>query len=305
MRKITNTLNIITYLRLIGKKWVLWIFLALDIASFFLDVIMDFKVPIRIYLPLIIIGLLWASFKVFTEMQSSLMKLLPDDSKNLQIKPNLDISLMEGNEYSFALDKAKGYMEHFQDTERKSHNKEPNENENEMQVDNGDEKENEEFQIPRGVFTINFRIQNTVQLDLDILAINITEKQLTSSFQAWQFYFTSSVYSDSNSKTITFPKAIDRESILLCTSISGFNSSSSPYSNITSAQCAARLADITDKNPIELDIIITIEIRDKYGEIYNFENEFSISLLPLKDIYISYWQETQQTELIRLANKSK
>jgi len=239
--------------------------------------------------------------KDFTEMQSSLMKLLPDDSKNLQIKPNLDISLMEGNEYSFALDKAKGYMEHFQDTERKSHNKEPNENGNEMQVDNGDEKENEEFQIPRGVFTINFRIQNTVQLDLDILAINITEKQLTSSFQAWQFYFASSVYSDSNSKIITFPKAIDRESILLCTSISSFL----PYSNYTRAQCAARLADITDKNPIELDIIITIEIRDKYGERYNFENEFSISLLPLKDIYISYWQETQQTELIRLANKSK
>jgi hypothetical protein len=115
----TTKSEMVNYLRLIFGKWILWLFLVLDvvgaIVQFFIP---DFNLPITLYGLLAIIGFFWAGFQVHNESKASYERLLEAHraqmekiSGELNINailktPSLDLALQEGHEYIFTFSKS-------------------------------------------------------------------------------------------------------------------------------------------------------------------------------------------------------
>lgn len=91
-----------SYLKTLMSKWVLWLFLILDcIGLFIASLTPSLSIPVQIFWAVAFGGLIWSGFQVHQENIKALSSfesvLVPNT------KPNLEIELVEGNEYSFNL----------------------------------------------------------------------------------------------------------------------------------------------------------------------------------------------------------
>jgi len=126
------------YARLIAKKWVLWILLALDaIALIVRYSIPNTQLPQIVYWLLAIGGFFWAGYQVFRE---TVVKI-PNRAGNLikRAKLSIKISLNEGNQYSYSLDKL--------------------------------DQSAELPTLPNATFTLHIKIENNGNIPVEILSI--------------------------------------------------------------------------------------------------------------------------------------
>jgi hypothetical protein len=94
------TRQLLTYLGLLLKKWVLWLFVALDLIGLVADLVLpQMALPLPAYWGLALIGLLWASFQVYRELAGQ----IPAVSEFQEQEPELVLELVEGNEYAYSL----------------------------------------------------------------------------------------------------------------------------------------------------------------------------------------------------------
>jgi hypothetical protein len=88
-----------SFLKILARKWALWIFLALDaIGAIIQLVVPSFHLPQGIYVGVSIIGLIWASFETYLDLLSR----IPSESR--PITPEISMFLIEGSEYEYELD---------------------------------------------------------------------------------------------------------------------------------------------------------------------------------------------------------
>jgi len=124
-----------SFIKLLAHKWILWLFLALDaIAALIQLIIPSFKLPQSVYIGILIIGLVWASFETYLDLLSK----IPDKSR--PVAPEISIFFVEGSEYEYGLQQG---SESF--TEKTS---------------------------PIAQITMHMRIENTGYVDVDLLAIS-------------------------------------------------------------------------------------------------------------------------------------
>lgn len=78
------------------KKWVFWLFLALDIIAVLVEFFFpSLSIPRGIYLAILAIGFILAAFQVHLDLLSKL------PSNNLPLIPEIKLLFTEGNEYSY------------------------------------------------------------------------------------------------------------------------------------------------------------------------------------------------------------
>jgi hypothetical protein len=65
--------DFVLYLRLIARKWVLWLFFLLDLAALIAQIaVPGFQLPQTAFLLLTVVGLLWAGFQVHSDLARQL-----------------------------------------------------------------------------------------------------------------------------------------------------------------------------------------------------------------------------------------
>jgi hypothetical protein len=123
------------FIKEIGKKWMLWLFVVLDIVAVVVQIFVpSLKIHQSVYVGLFVIGLIWASFETYL----GLLTKIP--SKERPIKPDVSLFFVEGNEYIYEFDTTFGPVD--------------------------------ELILPKTLLTTHVRIENTGLVDVKILSIN-------------------------------------------------------------------------------------------------------------------------------------
>jgi hypothetical protein len=94
-----------TFLKELSKKWLLWLFLALDIAGAVIQILVpSLKPPQGVYLGLFVLGLILASFQTYLE----LLEKIP--SRQRPLEPKISLFLVEGNEYFYGFQESEDIL---------------------------------------------------------------------------------------------------------------------------------------------------------------------------------------------------
>lgn len=276
MKKIKHQLW--TYLTLLFKKWVLWLFVVFSLIGLIADIVFPkLSLPLLLYGGLGFIGLLWASFQVYCELVAQ----MPDHLQALQLKPELALELVEGNEYTHSL----------LDLERSS-----------RYLVQGlmsrlgpesDDSKDKEYALPDALIVLHVRISNTCSIGVDVLSVDATYEEYKNP---WNIMLPEPV--DADGQAIVFPVRLDPGDIMLC----DLRSNAKPTSYYNDAQFAARLSGVQQESPNPLKTTITVEAMDPAGSISSFELVCEVATRPLKDLYITLWQEKNLSNLLRLAH---
>jgi len=285
-----------SFIILLLKKWIIWLSLIIFVIGVFFEFVILEKTPSYIFWILAIVGFLWANFQVYKKLYidceeleknhkelkinhkeleksyeelkknyETLEKKIPKKDRELIIKPELSIMVLEGNEYTYSL----------LEKSVKNRNKAGN-----------------VYIVPDASIELHFRIKNTGTINLDIISIESAYESFTEL--TWDFHLSTKPME--KGKAVCFPRLLESNEILLC----DINNSIWPNSSLNDAQFAARLLDI-DKSIRSIEAIITIEARDLTGKIQDFSLKTKVAIRPLVDFYLSKWQEEKQTNLLRLA----
>ena len=67
--------------------------------------IFNIEVPSYVFWILALIGLFWASYRVYRNLSIDYLELQKSSGVLLEVKPELSITLLEGNEYKYSLSK--------------------------------------------------------------------------------------------------------------------------------------------------------------------------------------------------------
>jgi len=254
------------YLRLLIKSWAFWVFLSIDLLGLIVDLIFpQFQVPSVTYWLITLVGLIGASFQIYQET-------LPIESKEPEI-PRIGLDLIEGNEYSFGL---------------------ATEN-----------KEDEENELPEANVTFHLRIQNQSSIPIRILRISAsaTRDFFENTISNRQISELNKIVIVASSEVIGwhktfYPVDLESHAIMACELRNNFRFA--PHFN--AAQFAAYLAQISDKtaNPkfeFEVEAQNTVD-----GSIIKSNMKREMSWRPLRDLYITYWQERNRDELLEIVH---
>lgn len=262
MNKATKSLW--SFIKLLIKRWVLLlIFYGSLIGAIFTFGIFNIEVPSYVFWILALIGLFWASYRVYRNLSIDYLELQKSSGVLLEVKPELSITLLEGNEYKYSLSKRA--------TSR--------------------EKVGYDYLTPDASIDLHFRILNKGTVDLDIISIEASYEDYGIP---WQFHPPDKPKEKGNE--LCFPMHLNVDDILLC----DINNDIRVSLIFNDAQFAARLVEIR-KNSTCAGGEIIVEARDSTGEILKFPLLFDVALKPLMDLYINKWQEIKQTNLLRLA----
>jgi len=287
----TKALELVSFLRLLSKKWILWIFVTLDIIGIFIDALLpDSTLPIIIYIGVVFVGFLWAGFQVYHDINEQLNKAKEKVNElsldtyidtEEQGEPDLSLELIEGNEYSYSLIPEKSTWAMWQKTVGKDVNK---------------NKDGEVPDLPNSRIALHLRIVNIGNTSLDILSI---EAIFGYGSEQHIFEFSSSTARDSEGEDLNFPIFLKPRHILICDLSTGIT----PYTGLNRAQIAARIGDN------KLDIItqpveINVEARNPKGGSMPFQLETNVKVRSLKDIYLDYWGKNKLDDLLKLASSS-
>lgn len=292
--------KIIDYLRLILKKWILWLFVLLDLVGLFLQYVSpNLQLPAYVYGLFAIIGFFWAGYQVFLETVESYEKSLTiyrekmgklSEALNVEAildTPNLVLSLIEGNEYSYYLGQssaARTLKELSTITEEQGGDKQTNGQEDGLG-----------YFVPNAGVEFFLRIEN-IGCSIDILIIQIRiqdEFQLPFSFGLGESF--------TNNQETQYPLHLGPGEVLK----SSIKFLIQPKSFHSNAQFASRLKDFRDEEAYTRAIRIFSEAVDSSGTRINFEKLTTFSIRPLIDLYLLHWKDAKQTELIRLAGGTR
>jgi hypothetical protein len=312
------------YLVLLSTKWVLWVSGAIGIIGTIIYLAFpQVTIPYIVYLVLAFVGFLWANFQVFRENLSQVVQhqneldVLRGKSEVLpevmpEIKPELLIELVEGNAYTYYLGQSaterilsQEKVEYIQERDRLilENNNDNNDEIGDLteSIESIEKKLNSARNTdlrPNSALVMHLRIYNTGTVGLDLISIELSVSDSATS-DPWIFSVAKPNYPDG--KEYTFPIRLDPERIILC-DLYGDIRLRSYYNN---AQIAARLAKI---NPMENNCLtaeVVVEVAYSRGQTDEFYHVSELSTRPLKDLYITLWQEKNQTDLLRLANAAE
>lgn len=281
--------EIIKYLKLLLTKWVLWLFVLLDVIG----VSVQFFIP-NLTLPPIaygffaIVGFFWAGYQVYAETIQShevaietyrqkLQKLSDEINISAILKEqNLSLSLVEGHEYSFEFNNSPNIKALMANLNSK---------------DKSNQKQSSEYFLPSSGLNIYLRIEN-IGCDSDILVIQTNwDKDYNSPFDkhlAQAFLL--------NDTKVEYPIPLKADNYLECVLKIGLP----PKTHITNAQFASLMRDLRESGYLQ-KVQIGLESVNGSGEKKTFSIEQNISFRPMVDLYVEHWQSENQTELIRLA----
>lgn len=253
-----------SFIKLLIKRWVLLlIFYGSLIGAFFTFGIFNIEVPSYVFWILALIGLFWASYRVYRNLSIDYLELQKSSGVLLEVKPELSITLLEGNEYKYSLSKRASSRE----------------------------KVGYDYLTPDASIELHFRILNKGTVDLDIISIEASYEDYGIP---WQFHPPDKPKEKGNE--LCFPMHLSVDDILLC----DINNDIGVSLIFNDAQFAARLLKINKNSTCARGEVI-VEARDSTGEIHEFPLLFDAALKPLMDLYINKWQEIKQTNLLRLA----
>jgi hypothetical protein len=266
----------INYGKNLAKKWILWLFLALDsiaiIVQFFIPTL---RFPQLIYILILVIGLIWAGFQTYLD----LLQKIPSEAR--PIEPDVNIYFNEGNEYSYRFQRIE---EVYSSGVLKLNSKKQREKL---------EKEFHEQVLPKAFIDINFRIENKGLVSVDVISVN-------GSFESkLPYHFMVPNISYQNNLPITYPIKLDPTNVVQLCSIDYIFTM-----YLTEAQVAANTRILFNENAmIETDI--SIEVIDSDGKIYKFRSQMKVSVIPLCNMYLSHWKNIGRNDLVTLATGNK
>ncbi len=260
--------KVIYYLKLLSKKWILWVSFVTGLIGLALGFFSDtISIPPIIYWIIGLVGIFWSSYQVFEEISKQIPKIEEE-----VLSPNIIITFVEGNEYTF--DFSRKYKNSLEDL------------------------------LPWSEVWLNLRIENLGKVEVDILAIsnsclgNTGKSSFTIDADMFGYLHVMTV-----SEIITeggikdFPVHLSPGQVFLCSVIIPIQ----PSSIKTPAQIAARLRNLMDNARNYLIFEIKIEVANSSGKIFTFTNSHKVVGRPLWDTYISRWIKLGQGELVRLA----
>lgn len=262
-----------SYLRNLGKKWILWLFLALDLIAVIAQIFLPFLTfPQGVYVGIAILGLLWAGFETYLDLLSK----VPDESRPLQ--PEIDVVYEEGNEYSyrFETDDDTFSPEEIKSFETTGVNKQKR-----IAIENT---------LPHSVIILHVRVENIGLVTVNVLTIGAD----LDAVKPYHF-MVPDVY-DRNNKKVSFPIRLKPKDKLLLKVVGSIF----PFSGFTDAQIAARTRNLRETKAI-VDAEVFVEAIDPAGKIYRYRSGYKVSLLPLCNMYISHWEQLNNKNLVALA----
>lgn len=256
-----------SFAKLLIQRWLsLLIYYGTLIGAIFTFRILKVEIASFVFWILALIGLFWASFRVYKKMYidyEGLKKKVTKKDLELIVKPELSIMLLEGNEYSYSLSKEATYLR---------------------------QKIGDEYVVPDSSIELHLRILNIGTVGLDILSIKSDFKDIEIP---WTFWARAILKEKGNE--LSFPRHLSVKEILLC----DLTSSISAEPGLNEAQFAAQFVKI-NKESKRIASEVKVEARDSKGEIHNFSHTFEAALRPLMDLYVNRWQEKNQTKLLYL-----
>jgi hypothetical protein len=292
--------KIVDYLRLIVKKWVLWLFVLLDLVGLFVQYVRpNLQLPTYVYGLFAIAGFFWAGYQVFLETVESYEESLGtyrekmeklSEALNVEAildTPNLVLSLIEGNEYSYYLGQS-GLALTLKTSSKIAEEQGGDEHTNGQEDGLG-------YFLPNAGVEFFLRLENLgCSLDVVIIQIEIQgEFQLPFSFGLGKSFI--------NEQETQYPLHLEPGEVLK----SSIKFQIEPKSFHSNAQFASRLKDFRDEEAYTRAIRIWLEAVDSSGTRTNFEKSTTFSIRPLIDLYLLHWKGAEQTELIRLAGGTK
>lgn len=295
MKRLRSTLHeVANYAKLVFSRWILWLFVLLDFIALLVQFVTpQLGLPPLVYGLLALIGFFWAGFDVHRQTIRSHEKTVATYRNTIDklsreinidallLKPNIAVSLLEGNEYTYSLHDEKRLTQSLAKIQAYSDEVEPD----------ADNKEST-YSLPNADLHLHLRIEN-LGCSVDILAIN-TEFDRDRGLP----------FSLGMAKSLT----LDGESVKYPVSLQpgtihhyDLDVRIRPHAFHTEAQFSARLKDSRDQKKYTQNVEIWLEAVDASGTRTKFSIESNVSVRPLIDLYINHWQKAEKHELIRLA----
>lgn len=273
------------YLKTIFSKWFFWLFFLPDLIGFLnLFPKINISFPPFLFFLFPMIGLLFSGFMVHIE------SLNKNDSMILP-KSQYKLSLIEGNEYAFSLSSP------YDAPETKLLIKYL-----ELDVENDFNYENDillidnkpRYWLPKILFDINIRLENTGNINIDILNINL--RYTIDDFSPLRFFHDSILM---NSQELIFPLSLEPSQI----EIIQFKTRLKPGD--TDAVSLAQIMASLNKLDKTIPISFSVETLDEMGSKKVEDFVFNFSFRPLIDLFISQLQRYHQDDLLRLIDNSR
>ncbi len=256
--------NFIKYLLLLGKEWVLWLFVIGDIGGIIADSSSDkLTMPWQLFVGIALMGFIIAGYRVY----SGLLKNIP--LKYIPQTPKIQFSLIEGSNYLYSVIE-KGKKDESDNIDRRCY----------MDIKDG--------KLPKCRLVINARIENISDISMNLLSID----GKIDIRVPYDFMLPDLLTVDG--EKIKFPVEIPPNSIFKYK----YQHSLFP-SNLTEAQIAVRTSQIRTVNK-NYPFVTLFEISYGNNETMVTKKEFDISLRPLCDILYEYWHENENDGIIKL-----
>ncbi|MFA6126600.1 MAG: hypothetical protein WC699_04790 [Bacteroidales bacterium] len=268
-------ITVIKFLKLLFKEWILWIILSLDVLFVFVQIIFPkFSPPYFIYILIAIIGVVWASYKIY----NGLIEQIPQSILDKILTSKVQVSFVEGNEYHYKFGKW--------DVEKKR-----NIDLTDTLYPTDENNNQRERVLPNTQLSLFLRIENIGETSVNIISVNgnIHFKQ--------PFNFMLSDSLDLEDNEIVFPVKLALKKIIQFKLVFPIF----PFSPMNEAQIAARTKNIIHEK-IKVNANVSVEFINPKGEIVNCSESISISLLPLCDLYRGFWTKIERIDLVNLVN---
>ncbi len=244
------------YTMAIAKKWVFWIFLALDVIAI---VVIYFSptlnIPQIFYWGLAAFGVFWAGFQVYRDMAVK----IPDDDKGptglaippnrlvrTESKPSIKISLLDGHQYDYALA--------------------------------GHDTRSNRITMPNATLTIHVRIENDGNSPAEVLSI-----AAKTSLLGYPLYSTRTNTMSENDSPYEYPIHMESGAILPCDIAVVINSGPTD----SDVSFAADIKEFSTPPNSSQSATIVVRVVNPRGKPIFFEKEFDMSVLPLYEQYIA------------------
>ncbi len=255
------------FLSLLSKKWILWLFLVLDLLTVAAQLVFpSLSLSHSIFLSIAAIGVIWAAYLVYNDL---LIKF-PTPQNNRS--PEVSCYFVSGNEYSFQLQLRENLL------------------------DNKGEKSASESKttVPWSFIYLNVTLQNTGHISVKVLSVDgNVDFRVPYHFMLPQGH-------DSSKQPLNYPfelKPHETINIVVGDPIQ-------PTSYLTDAQIAARTRPLKIQRETT-NFSVSIEFTDNSGKIYSKDISTSVSLLPLCDLYIAHWNHIGRIDLVDLATEAQ
>jgi len=279
------------------KKWIFWLFLILDVVGMIVQYLFpQFYFPQFVYVILAIIGIVWASYDVYNELLNDYQKIIVEHNLTEIVRPlksELSILAVEGNVYSFDLEEPqmdKYDLKKLEEDDKRQHHY----SEDGVLFIDGEPF----YYIPKCFNQINIRIENTGEIQIDILAFGSRWSKdkkgvFLSSIDVFDVMEDKLVV---NNETIKLPLTMKPGDIIVCSLQHYFYKESIR----NEFQFAANLITLQEEiyNNFSIDTLDTNKLRKVYSHLAD------ISTRPLRDLYVAQWQKYSQHELLRIYKKA-